>query len=38
MRTTYTRPALQNLAHHASIAAKDNPAAARDQVVGSVRR
>jgi toxin ParE1/3/4 len=32
MRIAYTRRALQNLTHHATIIAKDNPAAARDQV------
>lgn len=33
MRVVYSRRALQNLAHHASIIAQDNPTAARDQVI-----
>lgn len=32
MRIVYSRRALQNLAHHASLIAQDNPTAARDQV------
>lgn len=32
MRIVYSRRALQNLAHHAGIIARDNPTAARDQV------
>lgn len=32
MRIVYSRRALQNLAHHASLIAQDNPSAARDQV------